>query len=195
MLLLLLTACSRHPSDALDASQADRLIQNATVFHQGDYLYVRARLDPYLLEDSVALLKQGEVLTGLYRFQLYRIRDWLPDRQEVEVTLKHRVRLHLITGKFELQETQQGLERIQAVYYTEDPEEAFRFLSNPQPLSLGYQNSFSSNTDYRLEVLFRWESEGVARLFRRLSGWLTFWDASYAALTLFYHHHPSQGVQ
>ncbi len=173
--VLLLSGCR----PAADSDPANP-IQEATVSLQGATVYGQARLSEAFLDGALEMLRQGEPLLAVYRFDFFTPRSLLPDKELAEVTLRRRLRLHLITEQFELQD----ISREQTLY-SDDPEEALLFLGAPRVIllngALGAEQPVplpERGRRHVLEVRFRLQREGVSSMFRILTSLFTFWKPS-----------------
>ncbi len=139
------------------------VIQQAAVFPQGDKLYARAEMDQRYLKQLTEFLDSGEPLWATYRFRLYRLHPWWPDLRISQVFLKRRVRLRLITRRYEMLDGQ--TEQIQ---YTSNPEEAMGFMGAPRYVLLGTLRDkdeyLSADRTYRLNVDLTLEHEDLSQL-------------------------------
>lgn len=158
-------------------SAPPKVIQHASAFVQGNGLYARAELDPIYLEKITPLLRHGEPILATYRFRLYRLHDWLPGLRLSHVILKRRLRLRLITQRFEMLDVQTG-----QIQYTANPEDAMEFLGAPHYVFLGYlpgkTKRLSPAHTYRLNVELTIKHEGTLHVFRVLDHWPTFGASS-----------------
>ncbi|MBF0461145.1 MAG: DUF4390 domain-containing protein [Magnetococcales bacterium] len=149
------------------------VIQQAAVFPQGDKLYAKVELDQNFLKQLTEFLNDGEPLWATYRFRLYRTHPWWPDLRISKVTLKRRLRLRLITRRFEMLDGQTG-----QIQYTSSPEEAMSFLGAPRYVLLGILGdegkSLSADRAYRLNVDLTLEHEDLSSLFHLLDQWFRF---------------------
>ncbi|MBF0153825.1 MAG: DUF4390 domain-containing protein [Magnetococcales bacterium] len=145
---------------------------------QGSSLYAQALLSPEFQRETLELLKQGEPIQATYRFRLREGRTLLPDREVSRLTLQRRLRLHLITQRFEMQDITRG-----QTSYTDDDDEALQFLGHPRDVLLeerGSKNRAATNFPvsgrrYFLEARFELEREGISRPLRFLNRLFTFW--------------------
>lgn len=152
------------------SSVAAGVIQRASAFAQGDNLYARAELDDLYLSTMMALLRHGEPLLVTYRFRFYRLHDWLPGLRLSQVVLKRRLRLRLITRRYEMLDIKTG--RIQ---YTGSVEDAKEFMGAPSYVLLGKgARQLAVSQRHRLDVDLTIEHEGTLQLFRVLDQWLSF---------------------
>ncbi|MBF0369916.1 MAG: DUF4390 domain-containing protein [Magnetococcales bacterium] len=146
-------------------------------------MYAQASLDPAFLVDASALLKRGEPLLATYEFHFYQRHDWLPDRKVVDITIKRRLRPHLITEHFEMRDSQSGV-----YHYTSDPEEALHFLGKPRFIALTQVSELKSGGRYLLETRILVTHEGVSGLLRLLDRWLALWRPIDQTLQIDYTH-------
>ncbi|MEO5363579.1 MAG: DUF4390 domain-containing protein [Magnetococcus sp. DMHC-8] len=151
------------------------VIQQAALFPQGNRLYAKAELDQHYLKQLTEFLNSGEPLWATYRFRLYRLHAWLPDLRIGQVFLKRRVRLRLITRRFEMLDGQTG-----QMQYTGNPEEAMGFLGAPRYVPLGTLQDRQLPTDrsYRLNVDLTLEHQDLPHLFHLLDQWFRFGQSS-----------------
>ena len=149
------------------------VIQQASLLPQGDKLYVGAELDQNYLKQLTKFLNNGEPMRATYRFSLYRTHPWLPNLRVSQVILKRRVRLRLITRRYEMLDGQTG-----QIQYTGSPEEAMSFLGAPRYILLGMLREkgkyFSANRRYQLNVDLTLEHEDMSHLFHLLDQWFNF---------------------
>ncbi|MBF0125275.1 MAG: DUF4390 domain-containing protein [Magnetococcales bacterium] len=142
---------------------------------QGRDLYVETTLKPLMVQQLMTRVRQGEFLTVRYRLRLYQVRDGWLDRELLEKDVTHRLRFHLITERFEMQE-----ERRSAVY-SDDNDEAVRFLSSSRELLL---SQATVGERYRIEVRFHMEPDDVPWLFHLLHRIIDFRQSASALHTL-----------
>ena len=127
-------------------------------------------MDPIHLYRIITLLRHGEPILATYRFRFYRLHPWLPGLRLSQAILKRRLRLRLITRRFEMLDVQTG--RIQ---YSGDPEEAMGFIGAPNYVFLGKGvKQLSPDYEYRLDVDLTIEHEGTLQLLHLLDRWLRF---------------------
>lgn len=159
------------PASSLDPSSSPaQVIQQASAFSQGGSLYARADLDAAYVNHLMGFLRYGEPILVTYRFRLYRLHPWLPGLRLSHAILKRRLRLRMITRRFEMLDVQTG--RIQ---YTANPEDAKSFIGAPHYVFLGRgADRLSADHTYRLHVTLTIEHEGTLPLFRILDRWLRF---------------------
>lgn len=162
----------------VDGVLSPRAIQQASAFVQGNALYAKAELNPSYLQKILGLLRHGEPILATYHFRFYRVHAWLPGLRLAHATLKRRLRLRLITRRFEMLDLPTG--RIQ---YTGNPDEAMGFLGAPHYVFLGTLSSqgggrLSPDHRYRLNVDLTMEYEGMLHLFRVIDQWLMFGQQS-----------------
>jgi hypothetical protein len=151
------------------------VIQQAALFTQGDKLYVRAELDPTILKRLMEFLNNGEPLWATYRFRLYQQHTWLPDQRIGQIILKRRLRLRLITRRYEMLDGQSG-----QIQYTSSPEEAMNFLGAPryiQMATLKNKHRPLSHPPYQLKVDLTLEHEDLSHLFHLLDQWFNLGQA------------------
>ncbi|MBF0284816.1 MAG: DUF4390 domain-containing protein [Magnetococcales bacterium] len=165
---LLLVACSLPDPPASSTNSA---LAETSLVRQGEKSYVQAALSLVTLKEISDLLQNGEPLLANYRFRLVLIRPWMPDQTVVEQTLSRRLKLHLITRRFEMVEEAAG----QPVF-TADAETALRFVGNPRYIPLRAPLPTTGKEGrFLLQTWFRLEQEGVSQIFRTLHRLLTFW--------------------
>ncbi|MBF0161231.1 MAG: DUF4390 domain-containing protein [Magnetococcales bacterium] len=149
------------------------VIQQAALLPQGEKLYARAELDQNYLKQLTELLNSGEPLWATYRFGLYRIHHWLPDLRISQIILKRRVRLRLVTRRYEMLD-----EQTKQIQYTDNPEEAMSFLGAPRYVLMGmlrdHGRHFPLDRRYRLHVDLTLEHEDMSHLFHLLDQWFRF---------------------
>ncbi|MBF0159801.1 MAG: DUF4390 domain-containing protein [Magnetococcales bacterium] len=148
--LWLLQGCASVTVDPVDTASAS--------VHDGR-LYVEAVLKPAFVQQLMARVQQGELITARYQLRLYRVQDWWLDQELVDRDITHRLRFHLITERFEMQE-EGG-----PVAYSDDSDEAVRFLSTIRELLL---QQVVAGDMYRIEVRFQMEPNNVPWLFHVL---------------------------
>ncbi len=185
LLLWLLGGCSPHPHDTLPTE----VFQTAALTKQEGRLYVQARLTDPLLEKILAVAQRGEPILVTYRFHLKQLRDPWPDRAEADLSVARRLRLHLITERYEMRNLEQDVGQ----RTTTDVEEARQFIGDPGYLPLIDEKALIADRDYRLEITFRSERDGVSRLFRILDRWLTFWKPEEYLHHISYRHQALRG--
>ncbi|MBF0183996.1 MAG: DUF4390 domain-containing protein [Magnetococcales bacterium] len=183
LLPLLLGSCSKNESMPFVCQGAHLLtcrenkqptqpgvIQQANLFRQGEKLYVRAELDPTISKQLMEFLNNGEPLWATYRFRLYQQNQILPDLRISQTISKRRLRLRLITRRFEMLDGQSG-----QIQYTSNPDEAMSFIGAPRYIQLATlkeKNSpLSSRYLYRLQVDLTLEHEDLSHLFHLLDRW------------------------
>lgn len=158
-----------------------RVIQEASAFLADDKLYARTVLDPGFLSDIMALLGHGEPVLATYRFRFYRTQSWLPDLRLAQVIVKRRLRLRLITRRFEMTDV-----RNNHVQYTRDPQQAIGFIGNPRYIRLATHTHLFPQRRYHLDVQVQVEHQGMSRVYRVLNRLLTFGgSADYSLQTAF----------
>ncbi len=167
-----LFACQENKSPAQPG-----VIQQASLFSQGDKLYVMAEMEQNYLKRLAEFLNTGEPVWASYSFRLYRNHPWLPDLRIGQVTVKRRLRLRLVTRRFEMLDGQTG-----QIQYTSNPEEAMSFLGAPRYVPLGTlthnRKKLSSDHSYRLEVALTLEHEDMSTLLHLLDQWFSFGQSS-----------------
>ncbi|MBF0426078.1 MAG: DUF4390 domain-containing protein [Magnetococcales bacterium] len=172
-LLLLLTACQG------GGTPPPSPLREVVASLQGNALYAQAALSPEFQREALALLKQGEPILVTYRFRLREGRSLVPDREVSWLKLQRRLRLRLITQRFEMQDISSG-----QIAYTDDDDEALQFLGHPRNLLLeghgdkrgaAASNFLLPGRRYFLEVRFELEREGISRPLRLLNRLFTFW--------------------
>lgn len=153
------------------------VIQQASLFMQGNTLYASAEIDPEYLRQLTELLSNGEPLWAVYQFRLYRIHPWWPDLRLSQTLLKRRLRLRMITRRYEMLDGVTG-----QIQYTNNPEEAMNFLGAPHYVKIGtvqkQGHSFSSDRTYRLNVDLTLEHEDMSYFFHLLDRWFQFGQSS-----------------
>ncbi|MBF0177487.1 MAG: DUF4390 domain-containing protein [Magnetococcales bacterium] len=145
---------------------------------QGNNLYAQAVLTARFQREVLDLLKQGEPILATYRFRLREERAFFPDREVSRLKLRRRLRLHLITQRFEMQDITRG-----EVSYTDDDDEAMQFLGHPRNILLEEHGDKDGTTGrfldagrrYFLEARFELEREGISQPLRFLNRLFTFW--------------------
>lgn len=160
------------------------VIQHASLLMQGDTLYASAEMDQEHLKQLTELLSNGEPLWAVYQFRLYRIHPWWPDLRLSQTLLKRRLRLRMITRRYEMLDGMTG-----QIQYTNDPEEAMSFLGAPRYVKIGTMQKqgkyFSSDRAYRLTVDLTLEHEDMSYFFHVLDRWFKFGQS-----TLFHFQIP-----
>ncbi|MEO5339370.1 MAG: DUF4390 domain-containing protein [Magnetococcus sp. MYC-9] len=149
------------------------VIQQASLLPQRDKLYARAELDPQALKQLMELLDNGEPIWATYRFGLYRNHAWWPDLRISQVVLQRRLRLRLITRRYEMLDGQTG-----QIQYTSNPDEAMNFVGAPRYVPLGTLREKGAflpiEHRYRLKVELTLEHEDMSYLFHLLDQWFGF---------------------
>ena len=171
-LLFGLTACT--PTPDADGRQ---VIRSASAFVQGGKLYAQAALDPGYLSELVPLLRHGEPIVADYRFRFYRINDWLPDSRLIQVSVKRRLQMHLITEHFEMLDISNG-----QTHYAGDPDEAMGFIGQPDYVPLSSRFRMIPGRRYRLETHLELEHGGMFGSNRLLNSWISSGHGGYFLL-------------
>ncbi|MBF0588733.1 MAG: DUF4390 domain-containing protein [Magnetococcales bacterium] len=166
LLLLFVAACSPHPHDQLPTD----VFQTAGLSEQEGKLYAQVRLTDARLKDIFSVAQRGEPILVTYRFRLRQVRHWLPDPSAAELLVSRRLRLRLITERYEMRDLQTD-----DVRTTTDPDEARQFLGDLGFMPLMDAAALIAGEAYRLEIHFHSERDGVSRMYRILNRWLTFW--------------------
>nr|CRH06771.1 conserved protein of unknown function [Candidatus Magnetococcus massalia] len=187
-LLLGLSGCSSSPDESEQKEEPVIAISRAVI--QGDKLYAEARLSPSFRKTLKKMLSSGEPLTIRYQFRFVKHNDWLPNYVYAQTSTLRRMRYHLITERYEMQEDGQD-----NISYTPDADVALRFLANPRyvplteaeqlkglkliPVEESLEDSGLEDigpVDYHLETRLEVHSEGLSKMFRVLFRMLTFWQ-------------------
>ncbi|MBF0136351.1 MAG: DUF4390 domain-containing protein [Magnetococcus sp. DMHC-1] len=183
LLLFFLTACQT------EHAPPPNPLREVVASMQGNNLYAQATLTPAFQREALELLKQGEPILAAYRFRLLEVRTLLPDREVSRLKLKRRLRYHLITQRYEMQEITRG-----QTYYTDDDDEALQFLGHPRNILLEERKTGATThfllpgRRYLLETHFELEREGISRPLRFLNRLFTFWrPVDYRLVTEFRH--------
>ncbi len=142
-------------------------IAEASAFIQGGDLYARTALDPKYSKLVFSALRHGEPMQATYRFSFFRHHPYLPDYPLAKVSIKKRLRLRLVTKRYEMHDIKTG-----EIHYTPDKEIAVRFFSNPRFVLLGKEAQLRPNHRYRLRVEFELDHQGMSPMFRTLKRWL-----------------------
>ncbi len=161
-LLLLLNGCM--PSDS-----PPKAIQSAAAVLEDEALFAQAALSPDYLNHLLKLLKHGEPIVARYRFRFYRVNDWLGDYRLLQVIIKRRLRLRLISERFEMLDITND-----RTHLTSDPEEAMGFIGHPRYIPLSGRVRLRPDRRYRLDVHLDVEHEGMSDTYRLLNRWLSF---------------------
>lgn len=161
MALLLLTTpgCSQDTS----TTEAGGLFREASLVRQGESLYANAALKPRILSEWLTILQQGEPIQVSYWFDLHAQDSWFPNLGASGTTLKRRVRLNLITQRYELQDV-----LTKGTTFTSEEDEVLRFLGGPRLIPLVPLADINSRTTYQLRIRFRMEQEGLTGSLRLL---------------------------
>ncbi len=162
-LLIGLTGCALS-----DDPPPVRVIQSASAILEGQKLYAQLALDSDYLANLMNLLKHGEPIVAHYRFRFYRLNDWLTDSRLLQVTIKRRLQLRLISERFEMLDLTND-----QTHFTSDPEEAMSFIGQPRYIPLSDQVRLRPERRYRLEVRLNLEHEGMSSTYRLLNRWLS----------------------
>ncbi|MBF0400346.1 MAG: DUF4390 domain-containing protein [Magnetococcales bacterium] len=153
------------------------VIQHAALFQQGERIYARAEMEPEILKELTELLDNGEPLWVVYRFRLYRIHPWWPDLRISQAILKRRLRLRLITRRYEMLDGETG-----QIQYSNNPEEAMNFLGAPRYVLMGALQKkgkfFTADRSYRLNIDLTLEHEDMSYFFHLLDRWFQFGQSS-----------------
>lgn len=160
---LLVSGCSGSSQNTEPTPIAD-----ASAFIQGDDLYARASLNPRFSKHVIMALRHGEPMQATYRFNFFRYQTLLPDLPLAKISIKKRLRLRLVTQKYEMHDLNNN-----RINYTSDPEEAIRFFSNPRFVLLGKEVHLKDEFRYWLQVEFEIDHQGMSPMFRTLKRWLT----------------------
>ena len=163
LILTLVTGCG-------DGSQstATNPIAKASAFLQGGDLYARTSLNQEFSKKVILALQHGEPMQATYRFSFFRRQEHLPDLPLAKVTIKKRLRLRLVTQKYEMHDLSNG-----QIHYTQYEEEAISFFGNPRFVLLGKEAHFKKEFRYWLKVEFETDHQGMSPMFRTLKRWLT----------------------
>ncbi|MBF0110030.1 MAG: DUF4390 domain-containing protein [Magnetococcales bacterium] len=138
-------------------STADNPIAEASVFQQGNALYATIRLQPEYLDQLLREMDHGEPVQATYRIEFYRAQDWFFDRRLSQQVVHRRLRLRLITQRFEMTELPQ--KRLQ---YTADEDEAMSFIGFPRYIFIGSTVGLPRDHRYYLNVGFSVEHQGMS---------------------------------
>lgn len=163
LMLLLLAGCNAAPPGT---SVVDPITQ-ASAFIHGEDLYARATLDGAFSRQVILALRHGEPMQATYRFHFLRRQTLWPDLPLAKVTIRRRIRLRLITKKYEMHDMDTG-----QIHYTSDPEKAIRFFGNPRFVLLGKEAHLKKEAHYELHVEFEWSHQGMSPQFQTLKRWL-----------------------
>jgi hypothetical protein len=163
-LILLTTGCSSESQP-----QVVNPIAKASAFLQGGDLYARAGLNPEFSKHIISALHHGEPMQATYHFSFYRHQEYLPDLPLAKVTIKRRLRLRLVTERYEMHDLNSD-----QIHYTEDKDKAISFFSNPRFVLLGKNAHLKKEHSYWLNIDFEIDHKGMSPMFRTLKQWLTF---------------------
>ncbi|HIJ83092.1 MAG: hypothetical protein HW380_1589 [Magnetococcales bacterium] len=162
--LTVLCGCDNGPPRTSDVNP----IEEVSVFQQGDKLYASARLRSDYLNRILKESGHGEPLVANFRFDFYRQQKYFPDLRLSHENVQRRLRLRLITERFELLELPQ--KRMQ---YTPDEDEAMSFFGVPRYIILGSGVHLPLGNRYYLRVAFSEEHQGMSWILGGLNRLLT----------------------
>ncbi|MBF0358584.1 MAG: DUF4390 domain-containing protein [Magnetococcales bacterium] len=176
LLLITTTGCSNNQHQ-----QSANPLDKAAAFVRGGDLYARASLKHEFSKKIIDTLLHGEPIQASYHFTFFRNQNYLPDLPLAKVSIIRRIRLHLITRKYEMHDLTTN-----KINYTPDSEEAIRFLGNPKFVLLGKNANLKSESNYWLNVKFEIDSHGMSPVFRTLKRLLTLNQATDYQLSVDY---------
>ncbi len=162
-LALFITACENQPPQ-----QIVNPIAKASAFIQRGDLYARASLNQEFSRHIISALHHGEPMPATYHFSFYRHQEFLPDLPLTKVTIKRRLRLRLVTERYEMHDLDSD-----QIHYTPDVDKAISFFSNPRFVLLGKEVNLKPEYRYWLHVEFEIDHKGMSPMFRTLKHWLT----------------------
>ncbi|MBF0146928.1 MAG: DUF4390 domain-containing protein [Magnetococcales bacterium] len=161
--LFLLCSCGTTPPD----DPANPIVE-VSIFQQGEDLFANVRLDSKYLDERLKEMGHGEPVLASYRFEFYRQQDNFFDLRLSHQIIQRRVRLRLITQRFEMMDLPQR--RLQ---YTADEDEAMNFFGAPRYIHIGSEVQLPKNNRYYLKVGFTVEHQGMSWVLGVLNRLLT----------------------
>ncbi|MBF0436723.1 MAG: DUF4390 domain-containing protein [Magnetococcales bacterium] len=164
VLLLLLGGCS----DLSHEDSSVNPIEEVTVFKLDDTLYASVRLSSDYLDAVFKETESGEPVLAYYRFDFYRHQDHFFDKLLGHAVVQRRLRLRLITQRFEMMKLPKN-----ELQYTADENQAMSFLGAPRYVLLGTDIPLSADERYYLSVGFTLEHQGMSWVLGVLKRWLT----------------------
>ncbi|MEG3640003.1 DUF4390 domain-containing protein [Magnetococcus sp. PR-3] len=173
--LFWLTACADRPIE-----EQIPVLESVEAVVRGDTLYARAKLSKAYKNTLKERLNTGQPVLVSYRFTLIKHNRWLPNYEFAAAQIQRRVKLHLITERYEMEDLTE-----EAISYTQEPSEALNFLSQPRYVPLAQSKTLDGLlvvakpdqfADFILHSQFERHRQGVSRMFRVLFRMLTFWE-------------------
>jgi hypothetical protein len=130
-----------------------------------------ARLQLFLSDEALNALNSGVALTIELNVEFIRVRRFLPDDKEIELSFQFELEYKPLSQRYIVRDTVNGAQDSYATLFS-----ALNRLGRIQNLFLVNENELSSNSDYRMRLQALLSTKQYSAPLRMLFFWRSQWD-------------------
>ena len=130
-----------------------------------------ARLQLFLSDEALNALNSGVALTIELNVEFIRVRRFLPDDKEIELSFQFELEYKPLSQRYIVRDTVNGAQDSYATLFS-----ALNRLGRIQNLFLVNVNELSSNSDYRMRLQALLSTKQYSAPLRMLFFWRSQWD-------------------